>query len=173
MTERIATPIGLFKAGPSGVGGDFEPMTPMGIRHDFFQRLPEGIVYGLEINTAENAPSLDTMIIDVTYDAHFTLHDPHHEYSIQQVSDYPVDHAARGMVWFCGAQVPHYTRYSKVGEHTITISVAPRTAPAAGTDSAHQILSPRDFSPEAGGVTQTFKFRIYDEDGPAIPTDEP
>lgn len=235
MTKAIiATPIGIFKAGPTGVGGQIERMTPAGIRRDFFQRLPEGLIYGLAVNAGPDAPNKDSMIMDVIYDAgsadEFTLLDPHLDHTIQQVTDYPVDQAKRGIAWFCGAKVPGYTRYSKVGPHSLTVRVAPRAAPLQGgttttiipppgtmkkvtittesvvpallnscgqvivpehtvvtyatkevpveptTDyvgySVKQDLGPRDFSPEAGGVTKTFTFRIYDENGPAIPEDE-
>ena len=64
MVEPIAKPIGLFKAGPSGIGGQYEPMTPAGIRRDLFQLLPEGIAYGLAINAGPNAPTSESMIID-------------------------------------------------------------------------------------------------------------
>ena len=172
MVEPIAKPIGLFKAGPSGIGGQYEPMTPAGIRHDLFQLLPEGIAYGLAINAGPNAPTSESMIIDVIYDRYFTLHDPHRDFAIEQVTDYPIDQATRGLVWFCAAPVPRYTRYSKIGKHTITIRVAPRTAPEPGTTGSTQTLGPRDFSPASGGVEATFEFTIYPDNGPAIPDDE-
>jgi hypothetical protein len=229
MTERIATPIGLFKAGKSGVGGEYRPMTPMGIRQDFFKRLPEGIIYGLAINASATAPKADSMIIDVIFDNKVTLNDPQLDHTIRQVTDYPIDVVKKGLVWFCPAEVPGYTTFSKVGKHTVTIKVAPRKAPVQGGSvvfvppgtmkkvttvvtttipaiydpctgalvaNAHTVysqttadvpvdatvdyvgysvtqdLGTRDFSPEAGGVTETFTFNIYPEDGPAIPYDE-
>jgi hypothetical protein len=169
MTKSaIARPIGLFKAGPSGAGGEFQPLDR--IRHDIFQHLPEGIVYGLAIETAEGTPTQDSMIIDITFDGKTTYHDPQKDHTIQQVADYPIDQATRGLVWFCPVQPPRYTRYSRVGKHTVTIRVAPREAPAAGTDSAEQILGPRDFSEQVGGKHDTFTFEIYPESEP-LPTE--
>jgi hypothetical protein len=162
MTEvkpPIAHPIGLFMAGPEGAGGEYIPLKRM--RRDIFQRLPEGIVYGLAINADADAPKQDSMIIDIIFDAAITLHDPQKDHTIEQVADYPIDQATRGIVWFCPVRPPRYTRYSRVGKHTVTIRVAPREAPAAGTDSADQVLGARDFSEKAGGKQETFTFEIY------------
>jgi hypothetical protein len=191
MTEvkpPIAHPIGLFMAGPTGAGGEYQPLER--IRHDIFQRLPEGIVYGLAINADADAPTQDSMIIDITFDGKTTVHDPQKDHTIEQVADYPIDQATRGIVWFCPVQSPGYTRYSKVGKHTVTIKVAPRDAPTTGkhlesttlddgtistdwvADSASQTLDSRDFSDAAGGKHDTFTFEIYPasdpiEDAPA------
>jgi|WetSurMetagenome_2_1015567.scaffolds.fasta_scaffold348988_3 hypothetical protein len=159
MNAPIAYPIGLFMAGPDGAGGEYQPLER--IRHDIFQRLPEGIVYGLAINADANAPAQDSMIVDITFDARTTVHDPQKDHTIEQVADYPIDVATRGIVWFCPVQPPRYTRYSRVGKHTVTVRVAPREAPAAGTGSAGQAPAPRDFSESAGGRRDTFTFEIY------------
>jgi hypothetical protein len=154
MTNKppIATPIGLFMAGYSGAGGDYIPMKA--IYRDVYQRLPNGILFGLQIATGVAAPTKDSMIIDVIFDneKESTLHDPH---IVEQVTDYPVDQATRGLTWFGVAKPPGYTQYSNYGIHTVTVKVAPRIAPS-GTDP----LPPRDFSPEAGGRIAEFVFEI-------------
>jgi hypothetical protein len=151
-------------AGVTGAGGEYIPLAR--IRRDIFQRLPEGIVYGLAINADTDAPKQDSMIVDITFDGQTTVHDPQKDHTIEQVADYPIDQATRGIVWFCPVKPPGYTRYSTVGKHTVTIRVAPREAPAAGTGSAEQVLASRDFSDKAGGKHDTFTFEIY-------PTSEP
>lgn len=167
MVEPIAKPVGLFKAGASGAGGQFEPMTAMGIRHDFFQTYP--IIYGLEINTSAGAPTKDSMIIDFVYDG-LCIEDPHASHPMVFSTDYPAQ-TGRGF-WYGFCDAPHYTKFSKVGNHTVTIRVAPRPAPQPGTTGATQTLAPRDFSPAAGGVEATFELTIYPASGPAIPADE-
>jgi hypothetical protein len=162
--QPIAHPIGLFMSGPTGAGGEYQPLER--IRHDIFQRLPEGIVYGLAINAGAGAPTAGSMIVDITFDARTTVHDPWKDHTVEQVADYPIDQATRGIVWFCPVRVPRYTRYSRVGKHTVTIRVAPREAPAAGTGSAGQALPPRDFSEEAGGRQETFMYEIYPANEP-------
>ena len=178
MSEKppIARPLGLFMAGVTGAGGEYIPLAR--IRRDIFQRLPEGIVYGLAINADKDAPTKDSMIIDITFDESTTMRDPQKEHTIEQVTDYPIDQTTRGIVWFCPVQPPRYTRYSKVGKHTVTIKVAPRTAPDTGQhientnddgtiigewvpNSADQVLDSRDFSDKAGGKHDTFTFEIY------------
>ena len=164
MVNPIATPIGLFMAGYSGAGGDYIPLKA--IYREIFQRLPNGIIFGLKIATGPTAPTKDSMIIDVIFDneKETTLRDPH---IIEQVTDYPVDQANRGIVWFGTAKPPGYTQYSKYGKHTVTVKVAPRGAPLPGTASADQILAARDFSPEAGGQIAEFSFEI--KKGPIAP----
>ena len=154
MTNKppIATPLGLFMAGYSGAGGDYVPLKS--IYRDIYQRLPNGIIFGLWINTGLTAPTKDSMIIDVIFDGEkeSTLHDPH---ILEQVTDYPIDQATRGIIWFGVAKSPGYSQYSDYGIHTVTVKVAPRVAPI-GTDP----LPPRDFSPEAGGRIAEFMFEI-------------
>jgi len=159
MTAKtpIATPVGIFMAGYSGIGGDYIPLKS--ITRDLFQRLPNGVVFGLKIETGATAPTKDSTIIDVIFDGESAsaLHDPH---IIEQVTDYPIDVASRGLTWFGVAPVPRYTQYSTYGIHTVQIKVAPRQAPPAGTASATATLAPRDFSPEAGGRIAEFAFEI-------------
>ena len=156
MTNKapIASPIGLFMAGFSGVGGDYIPLKA--IYRDAYQHLPNGIIFGLQINAGPTAPTKDSMIIDISFtgpDGSMALiHDPH---IIEQVTDYPVDQATRGIAWFGAAKPPGYTPFSAYGIQTVQIKVAPRVAPT-GTDP----LPPRDFSPEAGGRIAEFVFEI-------------
>ena len=167
MKEPIAEIIGLFKAGMSGAGGQFEPLGPSGIRHDIFQSTK--VIFGLAINTSIGAPTKDSMIIDFVYDG-LCIKDPHASNSMEMSTDYPVQ-TDRGF-WYGFCQAPRYTKFSKPGKHTITIKVAPRQAPAPGTASIDQTLAPRDFSPESGGVEATFELMIYPDNMPAIPADE-
>lgn len=159
MKEPIAEPIGLYMAGYSGAGGDYLPLKS--INRDIFQRLPNGILFGLKIAAGELAPTQDSMIIDIVFDNEqdATIRDPH---IVEQVTDYPVDQARRGIVWFGAAKPPGYTRYSRTGPHTVTVKVAPRPAPTGTTD-----LPPRDFSPEAGGRIAEYRFEI--KKGPIPP----
>jgi hypothetical protein len=162
MVNPIATPIGLFMAGYSGAGGDYIPLKA--IYREIFQRLPNGIIFGLKIATGPTAPTKDSMIIDVIFDNEpdATIRDPH---IVEQVTDYPIQQAQRGIVWFGAARPPGYTRYSRTGPHTVTVKVAPRPAPTGTTD-----LPPRDFSPEAGGRIAEYRFEI--KKGPIAPPPE-
>jgi len=164
MINPIAEPIGLFMAGYSGAGGDYIPLKS--INREIFQRLPNGIIFGLKIASGIAAPTKDSMIVDVIFDneVESTLHDPH---IVEQVTDYPVDQATRGIVWFGAAKPPGYTQYSKYGKHPVLVKVAPRKAPASGTASAAEVLAARDFSPEAGGRIAEFVFEI--KKGPIAP----
>ena len=162
MVNPIATQIGLFMAGYSGAGGDYLPLKA--INREIFQRLPNGILFGLKIENGATAPTKDSMIIDVIFDgeAQSTLKDPH---IVEQVTDYPVDQANRGIVWFGAAKPPGYTQFSKIGKHTVLVKVAPRKAPVGTAD-----LPPRDFSPEVGGKIAEFAFEI--KKGPIAPPPE-
>ena len=156
MVEPIADVIGLFKAGPSGAGGQYEPMDEDGIRKDIFQHV--NMIFGLEINTGVGAPTKDSMIIDVVYDG-ICIKDPHASRPMAFSTDYP-SQVDRGF-WYGFFRAPNYIKYSRVGKHVVTIKVAPRPAPLPGTTSATQKLLPRDFSEAAGGVVKTFEFMIY------------
>lgn len=160
MVNPIASPIGIFMAGYSGAGGDYIPLKS--INKEIFNRLPNGVVFGLKIEAGAEAPKQSSMIIDVIYDGESVVQDPH---IVEMVTDYPVDVANRGLVFFGVAKVPGYTRYSKVGKHTIMIKVAPRQLPAEG-----QKMGPRDFSGEAGGRIAEYSFMITK--GPILPPDE-
>lgn len=159
MTNKspIATPVGIFMAGYSGAGGDYIPLRS--ITRDIFQRLPNGVVFGLKIETGVTAPTNDSMIIDVIFDGEkaSTLQDPH---IVEQVTDYPIDVATRGLTWFGVAPVPRYTQFSTYGMHSVQVKVAPRVAPPAGVAGATAVLPPRDFSTEAGGRIAEFTFEI-------------
>lgn len=165
MVEKIAEPIGLFKAGFHGAGGQYQPMDEDGIRRDIFQRV--NMIYGLEINTSAGAPTQKSMIIDFVYDG-LCIQDPHASRPMAFSTDYPAQ-VDRGF-WYGFCQAPNYSKYSRVGKHTVMIKVAPRTAPLHGTSSANQKLLPRDFSDAAGGVVKTFEFIIYPESQP-LPAD--
>jgi hypothetical protein len=154
--EPIADPIGLFKAGAYGAGGQYEPMDENGIRKDIFQRV--NMIYGLEINTSIKAPTKSSMIIDIVYDG-LCIQDPHASNPMMYSTDYPAQ-TDRGF-WYGFFRVPQYTKFFKVGKHSVTIKVAPRPAPLAGTSSANQKLLPRDFSDAAGGIVKTFEFIVY------------
>ena len=151
-------------AGYSGAGGDYIPLKV--INREIFQRLPNGIIFGLKIADGAEAPKQDSMIIDVIFDngQESTLRDPH---IIEQVTDYPVDQARRGIAWFGAAKPPGYSQYSRTGMHTVTVKVAPRGAPLPGTASADQVLAARDFSPESGGRIAEYRFEI--KKGPIPP----
>ena len=165
MIEPIADVIGLFKAGFHGAGGQFQPMDEQGIRRDIFQLT--NIIYGLEINTDIGAPTKDSMIIDVEYDG-FVQHDPQASNPMMFSTDYPAQ-TDRGF-WYGYFRAPNYSKYCRVGEHTVTIKVGHRPAPLPGTASAAQKLAARDFSEAAGGVVKTFKLKIYPESTP-LPVD--
>ena len=159
--EPIAEPVGLFKAGFHGAGGQYEPMDEQGIRRDIFQRV--NCIFGLEINTSAGAPTRDSMIIDIVYDG-FSMKDPHASRPMVFSTDYPAQ-TDRGF-WYGFFMAPNYSKYCRSGKHTVVIKVAPRQAPAAGTASATQKLAARDFSEDAGGIVKTFEFMIYPESTP-------
>lgn len=160
MANPIATPLGIFMAGYSGAGGDYVPLRS--INKEIFNRLPNGIVFGLKIEAGAEAPKQSSMIIDVIFDGEAVMQDPH---IVEMVTDYPVDVANKGLAFFGVAKVPGYTRYSKVGKHSVMIKVAPRVMPAAG-----EPMPPRDFSGEAGGRIAEYSFMITK--GPILPPDE-
>lgn len=149
MANAIASPIGIFMAGYSGAGGDYIPLKA--ISKEIFQRLPNGVIFGLKIEAGADAPTQSSMIIDVIFDGEAGVQDPH---VVEMVTDYPIDVANRGKVFFGVAKVPGYTRYSKLGKHNIMIKVAPRAAPENGK------VGPRDFSAEAGGRIAEYSFMI-------------
>jgi hypothetical protein len=162
MTEYIAKPLGLSKAGSSGCGGSPEPLKR--IRRDMFQR--SNILYALRWNTGAGAPTRDTCIIDLTYDG-YTMEDPHSSRPMIFLTDYA---GKQSPYWLGMFQAPNGSyRYSAVGKHTVTIKVAPRVAPSPGTTSANETLPARDFSEAAGGITKTFEFEIYPTSDPLDP----
>lgn len=163
MTEPIAAPIGVFKCGPSGAGnGDFIPIDGGldWIRRDILQR--NHIFFGLMFN--ETAPARrESVIIDLIFDGdqRFIVHDPHLK-SLELVTDNPKYVGE----WYCPAELPRYTAFSRVGKHKLTVKVAPRIPPAPGTTSSTQTLDPRDFSEAAGGVIDTYEWEIKSSDTP-------
>lgn len=163
MTEPIAAPIGVFKCGPSGAGnGDFIPIDggQGWIRRDILQR--NHIFFALMFN--ETAPfRKESVIIDLIFDGdqRFIVHDPH-----LKTKELVTDNPQRVGDWFCPADLPRYTAFSRVGKHKLTVKVAPRPAPAEGTASATQDLGKRDFSPEAGGMVDTYEWEVKPSDTP-------
>ena len=157
MTEPIAAPTGVFKY----ENGQFAPIDggQGWIRRDILQH--GHIFFGLEFNEAA-AVSKDSVIIDLVFDGdqRFIVHDPHIKTS-QLVTNNPGPGD-----WICPAELPRYVGFSAPKVHTLTVKVAPRPAPAAGTTSADQTLAPRDFSPEAGGVVDTYTWEIKPSDYP-------
>lgn len=210
----IAIPVGLFKSGKTGAGG--QPMPMKRIRRDIFQLT--NMLYGLTMTGNYKGLSPKSVIIDIAYDGHIE-HDPHAARPLDFVTDDP----ANPGFWLGTFKAPNNKEeYSEEKIHTVRISVAPRQAPLtqmnmtivvpkdgatktvtttittkkpvygvspcsgqtiitgyqdvvetssmevpAETEityegySVKQILGPRDFSPEAGGVTAEFQFEIY------------
>jgi len=74
MTQpQVAIPVGLFKAGLSGAGGDITPLIK--IRRDIFQLT--NMLYGLQMTGAYAGQNpAKTVIIDLDFDGH-TMQDPH------------------------------------------------------------------------------------------------
>jgi len=161
MVEIIGTPMGLSKAGVSGVGGDYIPLKS--IRKDFFDM--SNMIYAIKFVSGKDAPhDKKSVIIDIVYDG-YTMSDPHSARPMSFVTDYQND--PNKEAWFGTFKAPNARKkYNKVGMHTVTIKVAPRKAPEPGTASANEILPERDFSEEAGGVIKTFTFEIYPESEP-------
>jgi hypothetical protein len=160
----IARPVGIFKAGPNGVSGDFEPLgtdpAVTAIRHDMFARMNP--IYGLEINRDSPASlRMESIIIDIEYDG-YVEHDPHLSRPTEFLTDYPSG-LGKGLM-FGYFQVPNNRyEYSANKIHAMTIRTAPRPKPTAdGT------VGPRDFSAAAGGVSATFQFLIYPTSQPLI-----
>lgn len=158
MVDIIGTPMGLSKAGVSGVGGDYIPLKS--IRKDFFDM--SNMIYAIKFVSGKDAPhDKKSVIIDIVYDG-YTMSDPHSARPMSFVTDYQNDPSKEA--WFGTFKAPNAgKKYGKVGMHTVTIKVAPRKAPESGTASATEILPTRDFSEAAGGVIKTFTFEIYPE----------
>ena len=221
MTQpQIAIPVGLFKSGKSGAGGDLNPLVK--IRRDIFQLT--NMVYGLQMTGAYKGLDPKSIIIDIEYDG-YTMEDPQSARPMSFVTDDPKQ-TDRG-TWFGTFKAPNAgEQYSALGKHKVKVSVAPRQAPLtqmhmtivvpkdgatktvtttittkvpvygvgcqgqsiitgyedkietstmevpAETEityegySVKQILGPRDFSPEAGGVTKEFEFEIFSSNLP-------
>jgi len=216
--EAIAKPVGLYKAGKSGAGGQMEPLTK--IRKDIFQLT--NMIYGLAMTGAYQKLDPHSIIIDAEYDG-YVMHDPHSSRPMSFVTDDPAQN--RG-TWYGTFKAPNAgDKYSSVGKHKVRISAAPRKAPRTemhmtivvpkeggmktvqttttvmvptyGQDpcsgkpiitgykeevtvtsvdvpaeteityegySVTQVLGERDFSPEAGGVTEEYEFEIFWKD---------
>jgi len=101
-----------------------------------------------------------SVIIDIVYDedkpSRTLITDPHKVKGgviMPYVTDYPGE-----VVWLGYFTVPGYDKYTKGGEHTVTIKVAPR--------KLAQFMRGRNFSAESGGVVQKFPFMIIDDRQP-------
>lgn len=208
---QIAVPVGLFKAGKSGAGGDITPLIK--IRRDIFQLT--NMLYGLQMTGAYAYLNPKSVLIDIEYDG-YKMEDPHSSRPMSFVTDAP----PKPGFWLGTFKAPNSgEQYSMEGMHTVRISVAPRQAPVTQMNmtivvpkdgatktvttttrkmipsskwdgcklvttyteevtvssmdvpleteityegySVTQVLGPRDFSPEAGGVTKEFSFEIF------------
>lgn len=149
MVDQIANPAGLWQAGQSGAGGQFEPLTPK-TRNMFTYGMGRRIVYALDFNTTAGfTPDKDSCIIDIIYDG-VTIRDPHAQTPMEFVTDFP-SQTDRGH-WFGFFEPPKVRTFTDPGNHEVVVRVAPR--------KTAQYLRGRDFSPEAGGVTKTYPFVI-------------
>lgn len=162
MTEQqypkppIAEPVGLFKAGKSGAGGQLEPMTR--IRRDIFQRVD--MKYGLKLTGAYKNIGPQSMIVDIIYDG-YCEHDPHSSRPMSFVADDPAQQD-RG-TWFGTFKAPNAgEKYSKIGEHIVVIQVAPRQPPV--TTSHITIVVPKDGQTKIVTTTSTKEVPIYGKD---------
>lgn len=165
MTEFIAKPMGLAKAGPSGAGGQFEPLKR--IRKDIFDRV--GIAYCLKFNEdAGFQPTKDTCLIDIIYDG-YTQSDPHSSRPMVFVTGFANNSQKSG--WFGWFKSPNnHARFGAIGKHAVTIKCAPRKTPTGwGAAAQNAEVAPRDFSETAGGISKTFEFEIYPETDPMDP----
>lgn len=218
MIQPIAEPVGLFKAGLSGAGGDLTPLIK--IRKDIFQLT--NMLYGLQMTGAYAGQNpAKTVIIDIEYDG-YTMQDPHSSRPMSFVTNDPGKGFWLGTFKAPNANIYGQNTYSSLGKHKVKVSAAPRVAPLtqmhmtivvpvdgatkkvqtttttkvpvyetspctgipfisgykdevtvsemivpAETEisyegySVTQIIPPRDFSPEAGGVTKEFEFEIF------------
>jgi len=233
MTQpQIAIPVGLFKAGLSGAGGDITPLIK--IRRDIFQLT--NMLYGLQMTGAFAGQNpAKTIIIDLDFDG-YTMQDPHSSRPMSFVTN---DTGKTGF-WLGTFKAPNANvygekEYAALGKHKVKISVAPRIAPLTQMNmtivvpvdgatkkvqtttttkvpvygppdcngkraitgykdevtvsemtvpmeteityegySVTQIIPPRDFSPEAGGVTREFEFEIFSSSLPPydLPTED-
>ena len=229
MTQpQIAIPVGLFKSGKSGAGGDINPLVK--IRRDIFQLT--NMIFGLQMTGAYKGLDPKSIIIDIEYDG-YKMEDPHSARPMSFVTDDPKQ-TDRG-TWYGTFKAPNAgEQYSAIGRHKVKVSVAPRQCPLTqmhmtsvvpGDDatktvcttittkkpvygvspcsgqsiitgyedvietssmevpaetvityegySVKQVLGPRDFSPEAGGVTKEFEFEIFSSSLPPydLPTE--
>jgi hypothetical protein len=149
MAEPIAYPVGLFQAGQSGGGGQFEPLTQK-TRFQFTYGMGRRIVFALDVVKEGFSLDKDSIIIDAVYDG-VTEKDPHAQTPMEFVTDYP--HQNDRGYWYGFFEPPRYRQFTAPGVHTIQIKVAPR--------KLAQQLRGRDFSPEAGGqISEIYKFTI-------------
>lgn len=102
----------------------------------------------------------DSVIIDIVLDeklkSKYLVRDPHKisgGFILPFVTDYPGE-----VVWLGYFEVPGYSKYFTAGIHTVTVKVAPR--------KLAQYFRGRDFSAEAGGITEIFTYKMIDDRNP-------
>ena len=151
MTSPIGKIVGLFKAGPSGVGGQFQLFDKIDA---YLWKMADQchVVYGIVFNVHDELGSdKDAVIIDCIYDG-VCIKDPHAANPGVFVTNYPGNMGGR--TWFGYFTPPAYTKYLAPGKHTVQIKIAPRKI-------ILQYFRGRDFSPEAGGVvSDVFTFEV-------------
>lgn len=147
MVNPIGKILGLFKAGASGAGGQFEPLDK--IDSYIWKMNQNRLVYGIKFfdMTGEFVANYDAVIIDVVYDG-VCQKDTHLKDPMIFVTNYPGEKAT----WFAYFTPPSYLRFSEAGWHKVEIKIAPR--------KLAQFMRGRDFSEAAGGVTAEFRFEV-------------
>jgi hypothetical protein len=154
MTQpQIAIPVGLFKSGKSGAGGDLNPLVK--IRRDIFQLT--NMVYGLQMTGAYKGLDPKSIIIDIEYDG-YKMEDPQSARPMSFVTDDPKQ-TDRG-TWFGTFKAPNAgEQYSALGKHKVKVSVAPRQAPL--TQMHMTIVVPKDGATKTVTTTITTKKPVY------------
>jgi len=142
--EPICEVQGIFKY----INGDYEMLEEIGrdaISHDAH------LFFALNF---PKKPDMKMVIMDVTYDINKKfrnlIRDPH-KANAGVLEDMGTD-IDREMVFLGYVEFPKYDKYLKEGMHTVRVQVAP-----------FQSEKVRDFSPEVGGVTADFEFKIVDD----------
>jgi hypothetical protein len=147
MVNPIGKILGLFKAGESGAGGQFQPLDKIDA---YVWKMNQcRLVYGVAFANmvGDLVANYDAVIIDILYDG-VCQKDTHLKDPMIFVTNYPGEKQA----WFAYFTPPSYSQYLAPGVHTVKIQIAPR--------KLCQILRGRDFSTEAGGVTAEFQFTV-------------
>ena len=147
MVNAIGKILGLFKAGESGAGGQFQPLDKIDA---YVWKMNQcRLVYGIKFAdmVGDLIENYDAVIIDCIYDG-VCVKDPHAKDPMIFVTNYPGERAA----WFAYFTPPSYLRFSEAGIHKVEIKIAPR--------KLLQYLRGRDFSAAAGGVTGEFQFEV-------------
>ena len=151
-SPQIAIPVGLFKSGKSGAGGQEQPLDR--IRRDIFQLT--NMKYGLQMTGAYAGQNpVNTVIIDIEYDG-YTMRDPHSSRPMSFVTNDP----AKPGFWLGTFKAPNAgEQYSRIGKHKVKISVAPRVPPL--TQMNMTIVIPKDGATKTVITTSTLKVPVY------------